>query len=62
MLVLDMSAPAYTIDEVNISDVGAGGPLEVRRRAPESARKVREVVGECRWSMSVRGDVAGGRP
>ena len=53
MLALDMWAPAYKIDEVNIADVGAEGALEARRRAPESARKASEVVGECRWSMSV---------
>ena len=62
MLVLDMWAPAYKIDEVNIAGVGAGGALEARRRAPESAWKAPVVVGECRWRMSVRADVAGDRP
>ena len=67
MLALDMSAPAYTIDEVNIACVGAGGLLvEARRRTPESAgrcrRSLENVGGERRWSMSVRRDVAGDRP
>ena len=32
MLALDMSAPAYTIDEANIACVGAGGLLLEARR------------------------------
>jgi hypothetical protein len=63
MLALDMSAPAYTIDEANIACVGAGGLLvEARRRNAGGCRKASEVVGERRWSMSVRRDVAGDRP
>ena len=53
MLALDMSAPAYTIDEANIACVGAGGLLvEARRRTPESAgrrrRSLENVGGACR--------------
>ena len=63
MLALDMSAPAYTIDEANIACVGAGGLLvEARRRNAGECREASEVVGERRWSMSVRRDVAGDRP
>ena len=55
MLALDMSAPAYTIDEANIACVGAGGLLvEARRRNAGECREASEVVGERRWSMSVR--------
>ena len=63
MLALDMSAPAYMIDEAKHSmcwsrRVVGGGSSE---NAGE-CRKASEVVGERRRSMSVRRDVAGDRP